>query len=122
VPTPAGRPIIYAVRGGDNLTNLAKTYNTSAEAIVSANRDPAALDQNGPLISGTAPNYQIYANTRLVIPVQRPDFRGRATIVKQGDTLDSIAARFKVASADILKLNGFAGAGDIKVGEPILLP
>ncbi len=122
VPTPAGRAIIYAVRGGDNLTNLAKTYNTSAEAIVAANRDPAALDQNGPLISGTAPNYQIYANTRLVIPVQRADFRGRATIVKQGDTLDSIANRFKVAPADILKLNGYAAAGDIKAGEPLLLP
>ena len=118
----AVRPIIYAVRGGDNLTSLAKTYNTSVDAIAAANRDPAALDQNGPLISGTTPNYQIYANTRLVIPVQRPDFRGRAAIVKQGDTLDSIAARFKVAPADILKLNGFASAGDIKVGEPILLP
>jgi LysM repeat protein len=116
------RPIIITVRSGDNLTTLARTYGTTIPAIVAANRDPAALDQRGPLIGGTAANPQIYANTRLVIPVSQPNFTGRAAILKEGETVQTIADRYKVNPADILKLSGLTVATDAKVGDPLLLP
>jgi hypothetical protein len=43
-------------------------------------------------------------------------------IVQEGDSLYSIAARFQVALADIVALNGLSDPNDITVGQQLKLP
>jgi LysM repeat protein len=43
-------------------------------------------------------------------------------VVQEGDSLYSIAARFQVALADIVALNGLSDPNDISVGQELRLP
>lgn len=89
---------------------------------MAANSNPAAVGSNIPLITGPSNNLQIYFNTKLVIPVNQPNFRGKAVVLKAGETVESIAQQYKVAASDILKLTGLTAPGDAKVGDALLLP
>lgn len=43
-------------------------------------------------------------------------------VVQEGDSLYSIAARFQIALADIVALNGLSDPNDISVGQVLRLP
>jgi LysM repeat protein len=105
------KPILYTVRSGDALIRIANQYATSPDAIRAANRYTTPITGD-----------RIFAGNRLIIPVSRPDFRGSGHIVAQGDTLDSIAAKYGTTADAVIKLNGLAGPTDIKVGDPLLIP
>ena len=113
VPAPAPgaspRPAVYVVKPGDNLTNIARQNSTSIDAIKAANRS----------ITGTT----IFGGNRLVIPVSRPDYRGRGgAILAKGETLQTLADRFQVSVDDIVRLNGLGSPNEAKEGDAILLP
>jgi LysM repeat protein/tetratricopeptide (TPR) repeat protein len=119
-PGPAAppRPVFHTVRPNENLTQLAAAYGTSIAAIVAANTDWVSLGSNFQLIG---PNQGIFTNTRLAIPVNRPDFRGRAAVLGTGETLEQFAARYRTTVDRLLQLNGFATATDVKAGDPVLV-
>jgi LysM repeat protein len=106
------KPIIYTVRSGDALIRIANQYATSPDAIRAANR----------YTSNPVTGDRIFGGNRLIIPISRPDFRGSGHIVAQGDTLDTIAAKYGTNAEAIVKLNGLANSTDIKIGDPLLIP
>ena len=107
----ATKPQFYTVRAGDALLRISTQFGTSPDALRAANR------YNQPITGNN-----IFPGNRLIIPVSRPDFRGSGHIVVQGDTLDSIAAKYGTTPDAIIKLNGLTGPNDIKPGDPLLIP
>jgi LysM repeat protein len=109
----------YVVRPGDFLASIAQRFNTTPQAILSAN---AIADPNliyvGQLL--TIPR----TTTRTVIPrpLPRPVFRGRVYIVQPGDNLFSIGARFGQNAWTIARANGILNLNAIYVGQPLVIP
>lgn len=109
----------YTVRPGDFLASIAQRFNTTPQAILSAN---AIANPNlifvGQLL--TIPR----TTTRTVIPrvLPRPIFRGRVYVVQPGDNLFSIGARFGRNAWAIAKANGILNLNAIYVGQPLIIP
>ncbi|MDB5078654.1 MAG: hypothetical protein JWP00_578 [Chloroflexi bacterium] len=111
-PPPAPtlpRAAIYVIKSGDNLTRIAAQYSTSIAAIAAAN---PTVDIN-----------RIFSGNRLVIPVSRPDFRGKGgAILAPNETLQTLSDRFKVSVDEITRFNGLTNPADAKPGDAILVP
>jgi LysM repeat protein len=101
------RAAVYVIKGGDNLTRIASQYSTSIEAIQAAN---PGLQAN-----------TIFAGNRIIVPVSRPDFRGKGAIIGANETLQTIADRFKVSVDDLARFNGYASPADAKPGDALLI-
>jgi LysM repeat protein len=101
------RATVYVIKGGDNLTRIASQYSTSIEAIQAAN---PGLQAN-----------TIFAGNRIIVPVSRPDFRGKGAIIGNNETLQTIADRFKVNVDDLARFNGYASPADAKPGDAVLI-
>ncbi len=112
-PAGAGgspKPVVYTVKNGDNLTRIASQFTTTIDAIKAANK---TLNSRG----------DVFVGNQLIIPVSRGGYRGQGGfILKQGETLQALADRYKVSLDDIVKLNGFNGPDEAKVGDPVLIP
>ncbi len=110
-PAAPTKPILYTVRPGDSLYGIASRNGCSIDSIKAANRYTQPITGNS-----------IFPSNRLIIPVGRPDFRGSGHIVAQGDTLDSIAAKYGTTADAIVKLNGLSSPTDIKIDDPLIIP
>lgn len=102
------RATVYIIKGGDNLTRIATQYSTSIAAIQAAN---TGLQANS-----------IYSGNRIVVPVSRPDFRGKGAIIGANETLQTIADRYKVSVDDLARFNGYNSPADAKPGDAVLVP
>ena len=95
--------LIYVVKPGDTLYNIAKRYNTNVDLLKSLNKLNSNLLKIGEtLIIPETYNYQTY-------------------VVKDNDTLESIADFFDIDIADIKKINNME-TDDILVGQILLIP
>jgi putative chitinase len=106
-PQEQGQTIIYVVRYGDTLSALAVRYQTTVSEIVRIN-------------GLTNPNL-IYVGQVLRIPVgstQQPFIY----IVRRGDTLSGIAARFGTTVAALVRANGIRNPNLIYVGQRLVIP
>ncbi len=84
--------VIYIVKKGDTLYNIAKMYDTTVNAIARYNGiiDPDVLS----------------VNQVLRIPVTTvPEDKGDEYTVKSGDTLYKIARNYGVSVSDLINLN-----------------
>jgi len=107
---PRANPLVHIVRWGENLTGIARRYGTSVQAIVAANHLTNAN--------------RIYAGQRLIIPggwVPAP-VSGRVHIVRYGDTLSGIAARYGVSISSIIYANHLANPNRIFAGQRLVIP
>lgn len=102
------RPVVYTIKSGDNLTRIAQQFSTSVDAITSAN-------------PGINPS-RIFSGQQLVVPVGRPQYRGKGVILKAGETLQTIADRYKLGLDGLVQLNSLASASDVKAGDAVLIP
>jgi len=93
----------YSVRTGDTLTTIANRFGVSMMTVWWANN----LTTKDPLKVGES----------LVIP----PVNGLIVTVKATDTLDALAATYKVDAAAILDLNGLTDA-NLVVGQVLILP
>ena len=93
----------YTVRSGDTLTGIASHFGVTMMTIWWANR----------LTSKDA----LHVGQQLVIP----PVNGLVITVKEGDTLDSLAAQYKVDGADILAVNQIEDPNLI-IGQVLILP
>ncbi len=99
----------YTVRPGDSLTALAQRYGITLEQLAAANN----LTVTTRLIVGQ----------QLVIPVAAPQPGALGTYrVQPGDTLSSIAVRFRTTVQNLVALNGIANINRVFVGQVLVVP
>jgi len=112
-PTPPPGPTcIHIVRYGDTLYSIARRYGTTVAALVAANNI-------------RNPNF-IWVGQRLVIPgcVQPPPPPPSGCfqyVVRRGDTLYGLAARYGTTAADIAARNGIRNWNFIWVGQRLTI-
>ncbi len=105
------------VAPGDTLTAIAARYHTTVAALIALNHLPG----NGNLI---------YAGQLLRVPVPPPPPPPRAShpgqreatyVVRAGDTVDAIAARYHIPAAWIAARNHLPASGLILVGQHLVV-
>lgn len=94
---------IHVVQRGENLFNIANTYNTSIQLLSEANE----LD---------APNNLVVGQT-LVIPIT-----GQFYFVLPGDSLYSIAQKFGISYQQLADINNYPSGKVLPVGYSLYIP
>jgi LysM repeat protein/predicted nucleic acid-binding Zn ribbon protein len=109
-PTPSPTPFEYTIKSGDNLSTIAKRYNTTVEALLAANDIPDATN--------------IRIGTKIII-AQPPDYSATMAYevyeVQQGDTLSTIAAEYNMTVGEIKQINDLE-SDNLKVGQKLRFP
>lgn len=106
---PAGSTA-YVVQSGDNLTAIARKFNTTLQAIVAAN----------PVI---VPD-KLYVGQVICVPqpVSGCPIGSSPYEIKSGDTIANIAARFNITVKDILNANPGVVPERLYIGQVICIP
>jgi len=110
LPAPGPGPSTYVVQPGDNLYRISLKFGVSVEAIVAVNRiiNPWMIRAGQVLIIPTG-----------TTPIPPP---GRTHVVQPGDTVWSIAARYRVTPWAIIALNNLANPNLIFLGQVLQIP
>ena len=104
----AGAPSVITIRPGDTLWDLARQHGTTVSSLKRLNDLPG--------------NGTIYAGERLRLGVsEAPASRSRSHVVRSGDTLSEIAARFGTSSAAIRAANGMR-SDTVVIGRRLTVP
>lgn len=109
-PIPSPTPMMYVVQSGDTLSEIAKRFGTTVEALM---RDNGLTGATG-LRPGTRLSIYAPSSVATAMPFQTYE-------VKAGDTLSTIAARYKVTVAQIREFNGLT-SDILKVGQKLQIP
>jgi LysM repeat protein len=101
----------YIIQPGESLYVIAQRYNISLRDLIRYNE--------------IAPPYTVYPGQRIFIPgVEEPEppAGGQIYIVKEGDTLYSIAEQFDAALDEIIRLNNIPRPDLIYPGQRLIIP
>lgn len=94
---------LYEVKKGDTLATIAKIFGVSKNTIIWAND----LKSNNLTVGDSI----------VILPMT-----GIKHTVKNGDTIKSIAKKYKADPADIAQFNGLSVDTDLETGEVVLVP
>lgn len=105
---PQVEPLTYVVQQGDTVSSIALAFNLDQRTLVWANEGLAK-----------SPDSLAIGQSLLVLPVN-----GAYHTVVEGDTLESIAAKYEVSPDDILAYrgNGITKASQVAVGMNLIIP
>jgi zinc protease len=114
-PSQAPMPRYHIVRPGENLTIIAKSVGSTAAEVAKLN--------------GISPKKTIFPGDKLRVPSGKAR-RARAKkkdeaiayVVKKGDSLSSIAAKFKISVGAIERANGIDRKKPIRPGQKLAIP
>jgi LysM repeat protein len=120
--TTVTRYTAYTVRAGDTLAAVAARFNTTQQAILSANAigDPNRIFV-GQLLTIPRTTTTIVPRPRPVVTTAVGGAR-RVYIVQPGDNLFSIGARFGRDAWAIARTNGILNLNAIYIGQPLAIP
>lgn len=95
---------VYVVKQGDNLSQIASAHGITMNTILWANniKDPSSIKPGTSLV---------------ILPVS-----GIQHKVQSGETLGSIASKYKADAADIASFNGLADGAALLVGTELIIP
>ena len=96
------------VRSGETPSEIADRYGVSTRQLMRLN--------------GLRDSDYIEAGSRLEIPGPRVSAGPGRHRVQPGDTLDDIAARYRVSSRDLMLVNGLRNANHVEAGQTLKLP
>lgn len=107
---------VHVVRWGETLSSIARRYGVSLRALVRAN--------------GLRNANIVYAGQRLRIPTSggtavlssAPSRSSRVHVVRWGETLSGIAARYGVSVWALMRANGLRSANYIYAGQRLFIP
>lgn len=107
--------IIYVVKSGDNLYNIAKAYNTTVNDIKSFNNLSSDKLSIGQII-------KIPESTSIVTPSEDEVINEESVyVVKKGDTLYSIAKMFNTTVDNLKELNSIV-TDILTIGTKLIIP
>jgi len=98
-----GQISVYVVRKGDTLGEIAEMFGVSTNTIVWANNIKASSIKEGQEL--------------VILPIS-----GVRHVVKSGDTIKSLATKYKADFDEILSYNGLAADAKIKPGDIVVIP
>ncbi|HYY12439.1 MAG TPA: LysM peptidoglycan-binding domain-containing protein, partial [Kineosporiaceae bacterium] len=117
-PKPA-TTVSYTVKAGDSVWAIATRAGTTVDAILAANH----LAADAVLLPGQVLLVPAATLPRVPQKAPRPPVAPTAVhVVQAGETVTSIAARYRVAVADVLRANHLTADGVIRPGQKLLLP
>ena len=96
------------VQSGETLSDIADRYGVSTRQLMRQN--------------GLRNADHVEAGSRLEVPGPRVSAGPGRHRVQRGDTLDDIAARYRVSSRDLMLVNGLRNANHVEVGQTLKLP
>ncbi len=94
---------VYVVRSGDTLSGIAKIFGVSVNTIAWTNDIKSGIISPG--------------QTLIILPISGVQHR-----VVKGDTLASIAQKYKADQDEIAQFNNITADGGLSIGEVILVP
>ncbi|MEI6649964.1 MAG: LysM peptidoglycan-binding domain-containing protein [Candidatus Moraniibacteriota bacterium] len=103
-PEEEGGVTIYTVKEGDTISGIAAAHNITVNTILWAN-DLENVD-------AIKPGDDIF-----ILPVA-----GLSHVIATGETLDSIADKYKADRSAIIAFNGLPANGEITVGDTVVIP
>jgi sulfatase modifying factor 1 len=111
--------VIYVVRAGDTLSEIAKEFGVTVEALqeVNAISDPARLQIDQELI---IPQKQV-ATTVTSISVS-PTIAPTVHVVQAGDTLGAIAKQYGVTVEALQEVNAISDPKRLQIGQELIIP
>ena len=114
LPLPAWAESI-TVKPGDTLSEIAARYQVSLRALMRVN----GLSNSDLVVAGTT--LQLPGTGTGSSSSSAYSGSGRHT-VRSGETLSTIAARYKVRQRDLVALNNLPNANDLYIGQSLKLP
>ena len=96
------------VQSGETLSEIADRYGVSTRQLMRQN--------------GLRNADHVEAGSRLDVPGPRVSAGPGRHRVQRGDTLDDIAARYRVSSRDLMLVNGLRNANHVELGQTLKLP
>lgn len=93
---------LYVVRQGDSLSQIAQMYGVTVNTIVWANGIKGAIKEGDELV---------------ILPIS-----GVSHTIAKGDTIRSIAAKYKADADEILAFNDMKAGDALKVGSMLIIP
>jgi membrane-bound lytic murein transglycosylase D len=120
--TPAKRVVVkkYQVRPGDTLSSIAQRFDTTVPTLASLN----GLKQRQSIKSGMVLSVPSASTQTVVVETasQRPAAAPKRYQVRLGDTLWSIAQRFRTTVPTLVAVNGLKPRQQIRPGQILILP
>ena len=126
-PTPVASPtpVTHIVQPGETLSGIARTYGTTADAVVQANRlENADAIREGQLLLIPSPGGVIPTAeaTTPPVPTQSSHVGQRVHVIQQGETLSGIARMYGTTAQAIVQANGLDAPDAISVGQALVIP
>jgi N-acetylmuramoyl-L-alanine amidase len=110
VTASASSTTLIHVHRGDTLSAIAARYHTTVARLVALNDLPGSGDL-------------IYAGQSLRVPGSAAAHRSSAHyVVRRGDSLDTIAARFHVSPASVARANRLPSSLIVQLGQRLVIP
>jgi N-acetylmuramoyl-L-alanine amidase len=119
-PAPSPRTVLYTVKAGDTVWDIAVRTGTTAAALLAANHlDPDARIRPGQVLA-LPPGAHLPSVP--AAPRPKPAAPHVVYVVQPGETVSGIAQRFRISVAAIVTANKLGKDAVIRPGQKLVLP